>query len=50
MELNFEIFLFQMLKWGWVQYSSILFLFIAFFHEVKAFVFSKQVLPSVVCK
>ena len=39
---------FQMMKWAWVQYSAILIVFIIFFREVKQFVFSKQVLPSIV--
>ena len=42
-----ELF-FQMMKWAWVQYSAILIVFIIFFREVKQFVFSKQVLPSIV--
>lgn len=36
----------QMLKWAWVQYISVLIVFVYFFRKVKAFVFSKQVLPS----
>ena len=37
----------QMLKWAWVQYISILIVFIFFFRQVKIFVFSKQVLPAI---
>ena len=37
----------QMLKWAWIQYVSILVVFIYFFRQVKTFVFSKQVLPSI---
>ena len=40
----------QMMKWAWVQYVSMLIVFIYFFRHVKAFVFSRQVLPSIVCK
>lgn len=38
----------QMMKWAWVQYVSTLIVFIFFFRHVKTFVFSKQVLPSIV--
>ena len=40
----------QMIKWAWVQYMSILIVFIYFFRSVKQFVFSKQVLPSITVK
>ena len=35
-----------MLKWAWVQYVSILIVFVYVFRQVKNFVFSNQILPT----
>lgn len=35
-----------MMKWAWVQYSSILVVFVFLFREIKTFVFSNQILPT----
>ena len=39
-------FYFQMMKWAWVQYASVLIIFIAIFRQIKIFVFQKQILPT----
>ena len=39
--------LWQVVKWGWVQYLSVLVIFIYLFNCVKTFVFSKQIVPTV---
>ena len=36
----------QMLKWAWVQYVAILVVFVYVFRQIKAFVFSNQILPT----
>jgi Transmembrane protein 231 len=38
--------IFQMMKWAWVQYVSVLIVFIAIFRQIKIFVFRKQILPT----
>jgi len=40
----------QVIKWGWVQYISILLVFMYLANGVKDFVFSKQVLPTLVSR
>ena len=35
-----------MLKWAWVQYFSLLLVFIYLFRWVKNFVFSNQIFPT----
>ena len=35
-----------MLKWAWVQYVSILIVFVYVFRQIKTFVFSNQILPT----
>ena len=37
----------QVIKWGWVQYLSILIVFVFFMSKVKNFVFSQQILPTI---
>ncbi|XP_040574725.1 transmembrane protein 231 [Lepeophtheirus salmonis] len=37
----------QVLKWGWVQYLSVLLIFLMLFRTIKTFVFSKQILHSI---
>ena len=37
---------YQMLKWAWVQYVSILIVFVYVFRQIKTFVFSNQILPT----
>lgn len=41
-----SLFLPQVLKWGWVQYCSVLVVFVFVFRRVKTYVFSRQVLPT----
>ena len=36
----------QMLKWAWVQYVSILIVFVYAFRRIKTFVFANQILPT----
>ena len=36
-----------MLKWAWVQYVSILIVFVYVFRQIKTFVFSNQILPTI---
>ena len=38
----------QLLKWGWVQYLSILLVFMYAAAGVRSFVFSNQILPTLV--
>ena len=38
----------QVIKWGWVQYLSILIVFMYVASGVKNFVFSQQILPTLV--
>ena len=35
-----------MLKWAWVQYVSLLIVFVFVFRQIKTFVFSNQVFPT----
>ena len=37
---------YQMLKWAWIQYASLLIVFVYLFRRVKQFVYSKQILPT----
>ena len=37
----------QTIKWGWIQYLSVLVIFIYVFNSVKTFVFSQQILPTI---
>ena len=38
----------QTIKWGWLQYLAILVIFIYIFNSIKTFVFSNQILPTLV--
>jgi len=40
----------QVIKWGWVQYLSILLVFMFLFSGVKDFVFTQQILPTLVSR
>ena len=40
----------QTIKWGWVQYLALLIVFIYIFNSVKTFVYSNQILPTLVQK
>ena len=37
----------QTIKGGWIQYLSVLVVFIYFFNSIKTFVFSQQILPTI---
>ena len=36
-----------MMKWAWVQYVSLLIVFVFVFRRIKTYVFSKQILPTI---
>ncbi|XP_059178805.1 transmembrane protein 231-like [Physella acuta] len=38
----------NLIKWGWVQYVSVLLIFLYIFNKVKIFVFQHQLVPTVV--
>ena len=38
----------QVIKWGWVQYLSVLLVFMYVATNIKTFVFSRQILPTLV--
>ena len=38
----------QVIKWGWVQYLAILLVFLGLANRLREFVFSEQILPTVV--
>ena len=40
----------SLLRWGWVQYVSILLVFMYISSGVKDYVFSQQILPTIVSR
>lgn len=45
-EVTYTPGLWQTLKWGWVQYLSVLVVFVYVFNGVKSYVFYQQILPA----
>ncbi len=45
-EIAYKPGFWQMMKWAWVQYASVLIVFVYVFRNIKTYVFEKQILPT----
>ena len=46
--LTYSPGLWQLLKWGWVQYLAILLIFLTAAGAIRSFVYSNQIVPTLV--